>query len=285
MKELRPTKVDERNNALRQISQAQEQRNQTLAQAILERDLYFRVSLLGACNLRCPFCHNEGAGLDGIADLAFVTAAGKTASHLGFRRIQLTGGEPLLHPEVDRFVATLRDTFSDVGITTNGTFLQSKIRSLLVSGVTRLHISLQAEELRKWGSQESWGIPPWLIEILEMSSSAKIFLRLNMPIPASELQNAFGLLRDLAESGCDVKVFSILPEGNERENTYPLALLRQEVDIENQRRRNERQQGMIVLRDFRQPQGFRCETCSDRNRCREQSHSLRLGADRILRPC
>ena len=41
------------------------ERGHTLNDAIAERSLYFRISLVGACNLSCPFCHNEGAPTTG----------------------------------------------------------------------------------------------------------------------------------------------------------------------------------------------------------------------------
>ena len=275
----------ERLQALQAIQDQLVQCSQTLTDAIQERNLYFRVSLLGACNLRCPFCHNEGAPVSGVAKVAYVEAAMEAALAVGFRRVQFTGGEPLLHPLVGQFIAIGRLFFSDVGITTNGTHIAACLQDLVDNGISRIHLSLQAEELQRWGSRGSWGIPGWLEPLLTLSSTATFQLRLNMPIPASDLESAFSLIRQLSIFGCDIRVFSILPEGDAATGEYPLVLLRAAVDQENHRRSQHRQAGTIELRDYRAPAGLRCRTCADFSRCKEQSHSLRLGADRVLRPC
>ncbi len=137
-------------------------RNETIAEAIKERALYFRVSLLGACNLACPFCHNEGAATKGKLEIAFAERAICIAHELGFRRIQFTGGEPLLHPRVADFVKIARAVMPDVGITTNGTYLAPKLASLISAGLSRIHVSLQAEALCSNPSAEQWSIPGWL---------------------------------------------------------------------------------------------------------------------------
>jgi cyclic pyranopterin phosphate synthase len=275
----------ERRIVLEEIVRRLASRGENLRQAIEKRDLYFRVSLVGGCNLRCPFCHNEGAPAVGQADLTFTCQAMAAAYEVGFRRIQFTGGEPLLHPKVALFVEKARGLFTDVGITTNGTFLPKHLESLVRSKITRIHVSLQAQELQQWGDADEWGIPQWLGGLLELSRSGLLNVRLNMPVPADQVGEAFRFLRDLARFACDVKVFAILPEGSVSSRDYPLWALQSAVEEENQRRVLSGEGGHILLRDFSVPSGIRCNECPDRSRCKEQSHSLRLGADRLLRPC
>jgi len=256
-----------------------------LEQAIKEKTLYFRVSLVGTCNLSCPFCHNEGAPVKGKMDLPFAVRAIEAAAEVGFERVQFTGGEPLLHPQIARFVDNAKHLVPDVGITTNGTFLDKHIEDLIQAGLTRLHISLQVESLVEAGSDGDWGIPKWLTRVLDYAGDEKFSLRLNMPVPANMLSQAKDFLAEIARCGCDLKVFSILPEGDTRDIPYPLNQLVEIVDRENWRRRQASLKGQVFLRDYRPPQGERCGTCTDFVRCKEQSHSLRLGADHILRPC
>jgi len=280
-----PVVAETRSSMQTKIKRRLDESGKTISEAIAERKLYFRISLVSHCNLACPFCHNEGAPLRGRLDLAFATEAIKAAAGVGFTRVQFTGGEPLLHPQVAEFVGSARSIVADVGITTNGTFLEKHLDSLVQNRLTRLHISLQVEPLEMAGKNGVWGVPEWLISALDLAAKRAFLLRLNLPVPSNSLPKAKGFLEELAPYGCDIKTFSILPEGATRNGLYPLEELIEIVEVENRRRSEAGQIGTVQLRGYRPPTGIRCRTCPDQSRCKEQSHSLRLGADRMLRPC
>jgi GTP 3',8-cyclase len=261
------------------------ERGETLARAIRQRGLYFRVSLLGVCNLSCPFCHNEGGPQKGKLDLEFALRAIIIARELGFERVQFTGGEPLLHPLVAEFVARSRKIVSDVGITTNGTYLPTKLASLVASGLSRIHISLQSEALRSQPDADCWTIPSWLDPVLELGRGGVLKVRLNLPVPNSDLEIARAFLIELAPFNCDVNLFSILPQNGHAAGSNSSVDLEKLAADENERRRSHLIDGRILVRGYRPPTGIRCTDCVDRDSCREQSHSLRLGADSVLRPC
>lgn len=257
-------------------------RGQTLKDAIAARHLYFRVSLLGVCNLSCPFCHNEGAPNRGRIDKQLALAAIAEAYAAGFRRVQFTGGEPLLHPEVHEFVAAAKQIMPDVGVTTNGTRLPTKLTQLSSAGLDRIHVSLQEEALRS-GSNGPWSVPDWLGAVLALAKSGELNVRLNLPVRISELANAGEFLVSLAEFQCDVQLFAILPTGDAlTADERPIADL---AESENTRRRRAGTRGSVFTRGYKAPRGYRCSSCSSRDKCKEQSHSLRLGADHVLRPC
>ncbi|MDD4340395.1 MAG: SynChlorMet cassette radical SAM/SPASM protein ScmF [Syntrophales bacterium] len=86
--------------------------------------LYFY--LTGACNLRCRHCWIEPTY---IQDSETVPALNPglfrsiidEALPLGLTGVKLTGGEPLLHPEIDRIIETARDSGVRLLMETNGT--------------------------------------------------------------------------------------------------------------------------------------------------------------------
>lgn len=257
----------------------------TLSQAIEATALYFRVSLLGGCNLTCPFCHNEGAPTIGRLEINDFAAACAGAADVGFVRLQLTGGEPLLRDDVVRFVDVGRRHFEDVGITTNGTLLERRWGELRDSGITRIHLSLQRELLEDAGSAACWGIPVWLAQIIEDADRCGINMRVNLPVPDDSLPIAEAFLKVMRSVRCDLKAFAVLPEGDARQRQYPLQALAAIVVREVSDREELGVPSAVTLRSFVEPRGVRCDSCTDRNRCTEQSRSLRLGSDRILRPC
>lgn len=89
------------------------------------------------CNLRCPFCHNaplvtrpeEAEDLTEEAVLDFL--AGRKGLLDG---VVLSGGEPLLQPGVEEFLARVRDMGYAIKLDTNGCYPR-RLRELLKQGM------------------------------------------------------------------------------------------------------------------------------------------------------
>jgi cyclic pyranopterin phosphate synthase len=64
----------------------------------------------------------------------------------GVTKVRLTGGEPLLRRDLERLVEMLAglDGIIDVALTTNGTLLAAKARTLADAGLTRITVSLDS---------------------------------------------------------------------------------------------------------------------------------------------
>jgi len=113
---------------------------------------YLRISLIDRCNFRCQYCLPEDAELayvraqDLLTREEILTLVKNVFIPLGFRKFRLTGGEPLLHPEVVeivRDIASLSAT-SDLALTTNGYLLDNLAEMLYEAGLRRINISLDS---------------------------------------------------------------------------------------------------------------------------------------------
>ena len=87
---------------------------------------------LGGCDMRCPFCHNAEL-VDGSAPP--VMEEEELLSFLRKRQgllegVAVTGGEPLLRPDVVPFLEKIRDLGYDVKLDTNGTH-PARLREIL----------------------------------------------------------------------------------------------------------------------------------------------------------
>ena len=101
--------------------------------------------LTGSCNLKCRHCW--------IAP-SFGTTAGKhlpwcelkkiieQAMPLGLRSIKLTGGEPFLHPEINRILYALREMKLSIRMETNGTLIGEEEARALRDAEVSFSISL-----------------------------------------------------------------------------------------------------------------------------------------------
>jgi len=113
---------------------------------------YLRISLLDRCNFRCSYCMPEGAELDYISSQKLLTATEivtlvrEVFAPLGFVKFRLTGGEPLLRPDVAAIVQELAalPAVQDLALTTNGFLLEQQAQALYDAGLRRVNISLDS---------------------------------------------------------------------------------------------------------------------------------------------
>lgn len=117
-----------------------------------------RLSLTARCNLACPYCCPDSQDppelLTHTERLQLVSAA----AELGFSRLRLTGGEPLLHGGLEELVAALRPLrgprdgsglpgLSELALTTNGVLLSAqRAQELRAAGLDRITVSLDGTD-------------------------------------------------------------------------------------------------------------------------------------------
>ena len=120
------------------------------------RDL--RLSVIDQCNFRCTYCMpRETFGADyrflpSSERLSFeqILKLAKAFALLGVKKIRITGGEPLLRRGLESLIEQLAKLTTESGkpmelaLTTNGSLLAAKARSLRDAGLGRVTVSLDA---------------------------------------------------------------------------------------------------------------------------------------------
>ncbi len=89
------------------------------------------------CNFRCPFCHNASLVTDiddneGFSDTEVLSYLKKRTGILD--GVCITGGEPLLHPELTEFIKSVKDLGFKVKLDTNGS-LPDRLKVLAGEGL------------------------------------------------------------------------------------------------------------------------------------------------------
>jgi cyclic pyranopterin phosphate synthase len=117
---------------------------------------YLRISLTDRCNLRCVYCMpREGLQWQPHADQLSVEEIVRvvaTAEQGGVRRVRLTGGEPLVHPnivEIVRRIASIPN-IEEVSLTTNAMMLERLAQPLADAGLGRVNVSLDSLDADKF---------------------------------------------------------------------------------------------------------------------------------------
>jgi len=109
---------------------------------------YLRVSVTERCNFRCQYCMPEKPfswvpkeNLLSFEDLFIFIKVGIDE---GINKIRITGGEPLLRADLDKFIKMISDYKSDLdlALTTNAYLLKPIAQKLKDAGLKRINISL-----------------------------------------------------------------------------------------------------------------------------------------------
>jgi MoaA/NifB/PqqE/SkfB family radical SAM enzyme len=94
------------------------------------------------CNLACTYC-NEFDDHSAPVAIEEMECRIDELGRLGTSVITISGGEPLLHPELDRIIARIRRTGAIAGMITNGYLLMpDRIQRLNRAGLDHLQISI-----------------------------------------------------------------------------------------------------------------------------------------------
>jgi MoaA/NifB/PqqE/SkfB family radical SAM enzyme len=94
------------------------------------------------CNLACTYC-NEFDDVSDPVDIAEMKRRIDHLGRLGTSVITISGGEPLLHPELDDVIRQIRKTGAIAGMITNGYFLMpDRIERLNKAGLDHMQISI-----------------------------------------------------------------------------------------------------------------------------------------------
>ena len=123
----------------------------------------------GGCNLRCPFCHNALL-VTKLTDTDIIPTE-SVFSYLEKRKgildgVAITGGEPLLQPDIASFIRKIKNMGYAVKLDTNGAY-PAKLRDLIEEGIVD-YVAMDVKNSKeKYG--ETVGIPNFDVSKIEES--------------------------------------------------------------------------------------------------------------------
>lgn len=140
-----------------------------------------RISLTNACNFSCIYClpeklHSKYQKAPSPEIIrSWVQGIGKASN---IEQIRLTGGEPMLYQDIVPLVQMLADNQSfTIAMTTNGSLLPGKVRTLKNAGLCSINISLDAIDeniFKKMGGTKQSSVFTAVEECLAEGISVKL---------------------------------------------------------------------------------------------------------------
>lgn len=119
-----------------------------LTRAMFDREhpILAQIVPMRRCNLACTYCNEFDKVSEPVPFTTVETWLAKLAE-LRTEIVTLSGGEPMLHPQVDDIIAGIRSRKMIAGLITNGYFLQpERIKRLNAAGLQYLQISIDNVE-------------------------------------------------------------------------------------------------------------------------------------------
>jgi GTP 3',8-cyclase len=162
---------------------------------------YLRISVTDRCNLRCFYCSDgtEQTIRNTLHNEQFLAIA-QAAAELGFNKVRLTGGEPLLYHGIADLAESLRNRlqYPIVAITTNGVLLtKTMCNRLYNAGVTAITISLDSLDKLEYASITGADKLDTVLEHIDYAAQSGFeSIKLNMVIFRSTTIDSINRMKD-----------------------------------------------------------------------------------------
>ena len=147
---------------------------------------YLRVSVTERCNFRCQYCMPEKpfswVPTENLLSFDELFKFIKVAIDEGINKVRITGGEPLLREDLNKFIKLIHDYKPDIdlAITTNGYLLPDVAHKLKEAGLKRLNISLDSLKPAVAAQIAQKNVLSHILEGIEKALEVGLKVKINM---------------------------------------------------------------------------------------------------------
>lgn len=203
------------------------------------RDL--RISVTDRCNFRCSYCMpkeifgDDYAFLPKNECLSFeeIQRLTKLFVSLGVKKIRLTGGEPLMRPNLSDLVSKILsiDGVEDVGLTTNGLLLGQQAKRLYDAGLRRLNVSVDALNPELFGRLNGRGIEPaFILKQIEYAREIGFEIKVNMVVQKGVNDSEIlPMAAYFKEQGITLRFIEFMDVGNDNSWSFKKVITKKEI--------------------------------------------------------
>ena len=183
---------------------------------------YMRISVIDSCNLNCYYCNpcdnNEHCHALNILSVKEVLCIVRAATRLGIKHFRLTGGEPLLHPQLDEMVLQIKKIpgVSSVSLTTNAVLLAQHTKWLKEAGIDSINVSLDTIDASEY---EHITKKPLLHKVEHgIDAAIECGIRVKINVVLTPQTDVVALTRYASKKGTDIRFIEMMPVGEGHTN-------------------------------------------------------------------
>lgn len=184
------------------------------------RVVHLRLSVTSECDLRCAYCRPAGGRVYRCANEWSNRQRAELVRFLharyGLTHVRLTGGEPLVSPELTALVAELREAVPGLSIamTTNGRLLAPLARDLRRAGLDRLNVSVDSLDPDRYRRITGGRLEDVLHGIEAAAMAGFGPPKINTVVLRGENETELtAMVRWAVERGCEVRFLEVMPIG------------------------------------------------------------------------
>jgi cyclic pyranopterin phosphate synthase len=172
---------------------------------------YLRISVTERCNFRCQYCMPEKpfswVPKENLLTFEELFLFVKVAIDEGVTKIRLTGGEPLLREDLDKFIKMISDYKPDIdlALTTNAFLLPEAAQRLKDAGLKRLNISLDSLKADVAAKIAGKDVLPQVLKGIDKALEVGLKVKINM-VPLKGIND--GEILDILEY-CKARNFKV----------------------------------------------------------------------------
>ena len=205
---------------------------------------YLRLSVTDRCDFRCQYCMTEEMRFlprKSVLSEDEVIRLATLFVELGVEKIRLTGGEPLIRPDIVGIARRLNaiDGLKELVLTTNGSQLTTLATPLVDAGVSRINVSLDTLCERQFAELSRTGHLDKVLRGIDAAIAAGFQrIRLNTVLLTGQNEEQIEPLLDYAlEKGIDIAFIEEMPMGHITQTDRELSLVPSAQVLETIRRR------------------------------------------------
>ena len=183
---------------------------------------YMRISVIDSCNLNCYYCNpqdnNKNCQAINTLSVKKVLCIVRAATRLGITHFRLTGGEPLLHPQIDEMVSQIKKIsgVSSVSLTTNAVLLAQHAKQLKEAGIDSINVSLDTIDASEY---EHITKKPLLHKVEHgIDAAIECGIRVKINVVLTPQTDVVALTRYASKKGTDIRFIEMMPVGEGHTN-------------------------------------------------------------------
>ena len=186
---------------------------------------YLRLSVTDRCDFRCFYCIPKGfkdfTASDNRLNLEEFVRLIRLFSELGVDKIRITGGEPLVRPDISKLISRFSALpgINDLSMSTNASQLAVHARKLKKAGIGRINVSLDSLQPDRFRSITQGNLAPVIAGLLAARDADIHPIKINMVVMRDRNLDEVGDMVDFCiEHGFTLRFIEAMPIGAAGQN-------------------------------------------------------------------